>query len=332
MPRFRDKFHHTQHDDKRKDDTASASSGRHSRDSKKFLAQSSSPPPYTEGSKQQPSGLSSDDKGAATRAPDAINKNFQTDAGVAASYSSSQSDSKGTDPGPSTRRTSLQVCPHENMTFERLQFIKGILYDKHLKDGIDIIRNTEEKQHLEITGDWPSKIWACRADDQQRHTGGTFSMKLSSKPRTFFGHSRGPVIELELHVHWKLKIGLANSENTPDQINTYLQMSDKVPLCPHRMLNDPWIQETVYNFRTARAPKLSSTDKYMQNTHKSTQPPVRNSPAFECDRCKTHVKVSFKSDPEFSSLDEVNVEITRHLGEGVLENDPAWLAQCGIEP
>ena len=325
MPRFLETFHHTRHDDKHEDDIASASSGRNSRDSKKLLAESSSPPPYTEVSKEQSFGLSSEDKAAATRAPGVINKSFPMDA---ASHSSSQSDSKGTDPGPSTVRTSLKVCQHENLTFERLQFIKGILYKKHLEE-IDIIKNTEEEQHFQelvMRDNWPCKIWACRANDCL--TVGTFEMKLSSKPHTFFGHSRGPVIELELHVHWTLHLRQAISHNTPDKVHYYLQKFDKVPLCPHRMMNDPWIQETVSNFRTA--PKLSSIDQYMQNTHKSTPSPVQNSPAFDCDHCKTHVKVSY--DLHQGIVDEVFVEITRHLGEGVLENDPAWLAQCGIEP
>ena len=336
MPRFLDRFHHTQHDDKHKDDTASASSGKNSRDSKHLLAQPSSPPPYAEGSKQQHFGLSSDEKAAATRAPGAINKNLPNDVGVAASYSSSQSDSKGTDPGPSTRRTSLQVCQHENLTFERLQLIKGLLYDKYLKDGIDIIGNTEEKQHHEIKNPlrlWPPDVWACCADDQRRDTVGTSRMKLSSKPHNFFGHKSGHVVELELHVNWTFKIGRAISDKTRDQINLYLQKSDKVPLCPHKMMNDPWIQDTIYNFPIGRdASKPTSIDIYMQYTHKSTQPPVQNSPAFACDRCKTHVKVSYESIPDFPIFDQVKVEITRHLGEGILENDPTWLAQCGIEP
>ena len=330
MPKFLDRFHHTQHDDKHKDDTASASSGRNSWDSKHLLAQSSSPPPYAEGSKQQPFGLSSDDKAAGIRAPGAINKNFQTDAGVAASYSSSQSDSKGTDPGPSTRRTSLQVCQHENLTFERLQLIKGILYKKHRKE-IDIINNTEEKQHFQnliLRDNWVSQIWTCSADDIL--STGTFKMKLSSRPRTFLGHSKGHVIELELHVRWKLYLRKAIFDKDLGEIHEYLQKFDKIPLCPHRMMNDPWIQETVYAFRTTSDPtKLSSTDKHMLDTHKSTRPDVQNKPAFDCDRCKTHVKVS----RDFKSIsDEVIVEITRYLGEGVLENDPTWLAQCGIEP
>ena len=332
MSRFIDKFHHTHHDEKHKDDTASASasSGRTSRYSKQLSAQSSSPPPYTEASKNQPFGLSSEDRAAATRAPGAIDKKFQPDAGVGASYSSSQSASRGTDyPGPSTVHTSLQLCQHEDLTFERLQFIKGILYDKYLKKGIDIIKNTKEEQHEVTVKEGGEYLWACHADDDLKRTIGTIKMKLSSKPHRFFVHSKGPVIGLELHVHWAIETGRAFLGNTRDKIDLYLQKCDKVLLCPHRKLNDPWIQETIYNFRKGRDAKLSSIDKYIQRTHQSKPPPPQPPQAYDCDRCKTHVEVSYKPETVY---DEVFVKITRHLGEGVSENDPTWLAQCGIEP
>ena len=330
MPRFLEKLHHTQHDDKHNDNTASASSERTSRYSKQALAQSSSPPPYTEVSKNQPFGLSSEDKATATRAPGAIDKKFQTDAGVGASYSSSQSDSRGTDAGPSTVRASLQLCQHEDLTFERLQFIKGILYDKYLKDGIDILRITDEKVHEEIedpVGTGPLKIWACHIG---RLNTGIFKLKLSSKPHKFFGHARDPIIGLELHVCWQLNVWCSTSDNSRDQINQFLQTFDNVQLCPHRMMNDPWIQETAYNFRTIRdVPKPSSMDQCMQYTHKRKPPPSQPPQAYDCDRCKTHVEVSYKTN---DLRDEVFVKLTRHLGQGVVENDPTWLAQCGIEP
>ena len=334
MPRF--KLHHTHHDDKDKDNTASvfsSSSGRNSRDSKQLLTQSSSPPPYTEGSKNQHYGLSNEDKAAATRSPGAIDQKFQSDAGVGASYSSSQSDSKGTDAGPSTVRASLQLCQHENLTFERLQFIKGILYEKYRENGIDIIRNTKETQHQEIEGlkrTWPPKVWACHADDLMNDTTGTFRMKLSSNPHKLFGHKRDLVVGLELHVCWKLEIWGARSGNSRDRIDQFLPKSDHVQLCPHRMMNDPWIKETVYNFLAFRdVPKPSSMDQYMQYTHKSKPPPPQLPPAYDCDRCKTHVEVSYEP---YSVTDEILVKITRYLGEGIGEYDPAWLAQCGIEP
>lgn len=45
---------------------------------------------------------------------------------------------------------------------------------------------------------------------------------------------------------------------------------------------------------------------------------------MDCDYCKTHIKVSGENGrgPQ--------IEVTRYLGEGVSENDPAWLAQCGV--
>ena len=335
MPEFLKKLHRTQHDDKHKDNTASASpstsSGGTSRDSKHLQAQTSSPPPYTEVSKNEPFDLSTEDEATATRAPGAIDKRFQTDAGVGASYSSSQSDGRGTAyPGPSTARASLQLCPHEDLSFERLQSIKSILHDKHMKKGMDIIRITDKKVHKEI-GDpvegYQRNTWACAADYRLSCYSGTFRMKLSSKPHKIFGHKRDPVIGLELHVCWTLEVGYARCGNSRDQINGFLQKSDKISLCPHKMMNDPWIEETVYNFRRVRdVPMLNSVEKHMQGTHKSKPPPSQPPQAHDCDRCKTHVEVSYKPDDYY---DEVYVKIERHLGEGVVENDPAWLAQCG---
>ena len=264
-------------------------------------------------------------------APVLSTKNFQSDAGVGASYSSNQSDSRGTDAGPSTVRTSLQVCPHGDLTFERLQLLKDILYKSYLKNGMDIIRNIKEKHHkiiLDPDEEGPFDIWACRADELCLSTG-TFKLKLSSKPHKFFGHKRGPVIGLELHVWWELKVWRA-SGNSRDQINQFFQEFDNVQLCPHRMINDPWIQKAAYNFRRVRdVPKPSSTDQYMQYTHRSKPPPPQPSQADDCSHCKTHVEMSYKPNDLF---DVVIVEITRHLGEGIVENDPTWLAQCGIGP
>ena len=342
MPKFREKFHRTQHDDKHRDNTASASasssSGRTSRDSKHLLTQSSSPPPYTEVSRNQPLGPSSEDKADATRTPKAIDNRFQMDAGVGASDSSSQSDGKGTAyPGPSTARAFLQLCPHEDLSFERLQIIKGILYEKYMKNGMDIIRITDREVHKEI-GDpvegYRHNTWACAADYRPYHYSGTFRMKLSSKPHKIFGHKKDSVIGLELHVCWTLEVGRAYCGSSRDQINEFLQKSDKIPICPHKMMNDPWIEETVYNFRRVRdVPMLNSVEKHMQGTHKSKPPPSQPPQAHDCDRCKTHVEVSYKPDvwPD-DYLSQVYVKITRHLGEGVVENDPAWLAQCGTEP
>ena len=336
MPRsrFLEKFHHTHHDDNHRHDTASASasSGRTSWDSKQVLAQSSSPPPYTEAYENQPYGLSSEDQAAETRVPRAIDEKFQMDAGVGASYSSSQSDSRGTEEGPSTARTSLRLCPHEDLTFERLKSIKGMLYEEYLKNGMEIIRNTKEERHEKVQDPdekWPCKIWACHADNEGRLSTGIFKLKLSSKPHKFFGHKRDPVIGLELRIWWELRVYCA-SGNSRDQINQFLQMCDMIQLCPHMMMDHPWIQKTVYNFRRVRdVPEPSSMDQYMQYTHKSKPPPPQPPQAHDCNRCKTHVEVSYKPSKHF---DVVYVRITRHLGEGVEENDPTWLAQCGIVP
>lgn len=240
-------FHHQLEKDK--EDNASTMSRRSSMtlvNPDSFSIRSPSPP-RAELQNHLPFGPSGEDKAGVPRTTIATDKTNLENA-VAASQLINQSDIKGTDPAPYSVDTFVKVCLHEILSFERLQTIMKLSRFKSDKIGIDAIGGTKEKQHTQ----WSEILdRTCHPNgDSYSYPRGTFKLKWNSKHHGW----RGPVIGLELHVTWTLDHYETGA--TKKLIQTSFNNLEKVALCPHKMINDAWILETIYII--AHPPAVSS--------------------------------------------------------------------------
>ena len=270
----------------------------------------SSSPPHAKVPKYVLSGLSSEEKAAVPQATDAIDKTYPEDA-IAPSHPDDLSDNKTTDPGPSLAEPCVKICPHENLSFERLQRILNLEGFQSSNRGIDAIGATKEMHHTKSIGSWTS--WTCCPNGASTDPEGTFNLKYNRHHSIRNGWK---TVGLELRATWKM--GYHGSGITQTNIDEFLKKLENVTLCPHKKLDDPWIRQRIH--RNA-LPKVSS-DPVDQWEAKQSSNPVYGKEKQDCDHCGAHFVVS-----GWSILE---VKVRRCLGQGVSADDPAWLAQCGV--
>ena len=109
-------------------------------------------PPHAEASEDVPGGVSREGKAAVPRTQGAADKTYQEDA-VAHSHLINQSNGKGADPGHSLAEKSVKLCPHENLSFDRVQRILKFKRFTFGDEGTDAIGAEENKQHEKWTQD-----------------------------------------------------------------------------------------------------------------------------------------------------------------------------------
>ncbi|CAD6573282.1 MAG: hypothetical protein ASARMPREDX12_005942 [Alectoria sarmentosa] len=273
-------------------------------------------PPHPDRLKHLPFGLSSEGKAVVLQDTSATDKTYPENAFVIP-HLINESDNKGTDPGPYPVETFVKVCPHENLSFGRLQRILSLPKFKSNWMGIDAIGGTKEERHTQLSS---SNDRTCQLNDGIfSNLSGTFKLRYNSKHRHGW---KGPVIGLELHATWTLaryKVGVTEEDNQAS-----FKDLEKIALCPHNMMNDPWILDALYMI--AHPPEVSSDPIDLWNSGERDLSSGRHYTErdIDCDHCKTHIKVSGEDG------DRPQVEVLRHLGEGVSENDATWLAQCGV--
>lgn len=303
---------------KDEDDNASTMSKRTSRSSMTLVNPDSFPvrspsPPHAEVPNDVPFGLSREDKAVVARAPGATDKTYPEDA-VAASHLINRSEKKETDLGPHAVHTFVRVCPHENLSFERLQTILKLPGFKSSKEDINAIGAMDEIQQHSKSG---ARV-CFPIDGFPQRPAGTFKLKYNSK------HKRGwtgPVIGLELHATWTLDS--YKPSTTRNDIQASLQKLENVPLCPHRTMNDPWILEMIYKIAHPHEEPSDPIDEWGKPPSSISDFAERSQ---DCDRCKTPITITVCK----GGLDGPQVKVIRRLGPGSSENDPDWLAQCGV--
>ncbi|CAF9931459.1 hypothetical protein IMSHALPRED_008633 [Imshaugia aleurites] len=274
----------------------------------------SSSSPHAKVPKHVLSGLSAEDKAAGPQETGAISKTYPEDA-IAPSHPDDLSDNKTVDPGPSLVDPSVRICPHEKLSFERLQRILNLDRFKSSYEGIEAIGAKEEPQHLESLGSW-----TCYPNGTYTNPRGTFKFKYNHHHSKNHGWKilLGPVIGLELSVTWTLGYYTCGMIDT--EVKESLEKLGKVKLCPHKKLNDPWILQIIRREGTpdASSDPVDQWEKPRPTSFEENQ---------ECDQCKTHIQVT--GDRILSKHLQAMVKVTRCLGPGVSANDPDWLAQCG---
>lgn len=266
-------------------------------------------PPHAQASEDVPGGLLGEEEAAVRRTTGAADKTFREDA-VAASQLVNQSNSKGAEPERSPADKFVQLCPHEELHFDRVQRILELKGFKSKKEGIDALGAEKIDQHHK---GW-SGLWGCYLNHPRLDPRGEFELIYHSK---HFMRSK-TILGLALHVTWAL-----GSHYTGGTIETTQESLDKlvITLCPHKKISDPWIARTVHMI--ANPPEVSS-DPIDTWGKKPRITAHHTEEEQDCVDCRTHIKVSE------SWRGESKVEVTRILGECISENDPAWLAQCSV--
>lgn len=306
------------HRHEKKDDDNASTMSRSSRASSmtlvnpdSFSTQPSSPHD-AEKPKRFPFGLSNEGKIAVPGATAATNKTYPENA-IAASHLIDELDNKVTSSGPHPDDNFLRICPHENLSFERLQRIVNLPKFKSSNKTIDAIGGTQAKEHIQIF-DFDDRT-CCPIEGHLFEAKGVFKLKYRSKHHVLRVSS---VVGLELHVTWTL--GYYKDGATREDIEQYLEKLQEVPLCSHKSMNDPWIIDTMYMI--AHPPEVSSDPIDQWQKPRISEPSIERDQ--DCQLCRTHIKLSGVAGRR------PKVEVTRILGAGVSKDDLVWRAQCGF--
>lgn len=269
-------------------------------------------PPHAQASEDVPGGLLGEEEAAVRRTTGAADKTFREDA-VAASQLVNQSNSKGAEPGRSPADKVVQLCPHEELDFDRVQRILELKGFKYKKGGIDALRDKEISQH-EKSRSWSTSLICHPNNNPPSEPSGDFRLIYHSKYRIGSKSIRG----LALHVTWTLSFHPtgAAEEIIQESLNKLV-----INLCPHKKINDLWVASKIHMIANPPEPSSDPIDLWGKKP-KSTSIRISTKHEQDCVDCGAHIKVSGVNGcrPE--------IEVTRILGECISENDPAWLAQC----
>lgn len=183
--------------EKAKDDVASTMSRRSSRSSMTLVNPNSfsirSPsPPHPSVLKHGPCGQQGVDIATVPRATGIIDKTYP-ECAVATSALIKHPDDRGTHPRPNPVKNSVRKCPHENLSFKRLQRILDLPGFISSHSGIDAIGATKERKHPESI----NNNNCCRpSGGLVSYPKSTFKLKSNSERHGWTHH----VVGLELQV------------------------------------------------------------------------------------------------------------------------------------
>ena len=206
---------------------------------------------------------------------------------------------------PQSKPCCVQVCPHEVLSFERLQRILSLPGFKRSYKNLNALAAGPDHE-LER---WNSKNRRCTPRPIKfdgLHASDNYSFSKES---------------LVLTTQWDPpKRTMESHYSSKSALQEFLQDLD-IKLCPHKTFDDPWVIEVLYR---AAHPKERLADPLDQWEADAKFPieAVERCKA-QCQLCSTKFEMS-----TFSSL--TFLYVTRDLGEGISPSDPVWLAQCSI--
>lgn len=202
-------------------------------------------------------------------------------------------------PPPPFASPRLQCCPHETLSFERVQEIANSLAIRNTGEAIDVLTPSYHEHRSQIDPIAKDAKHVCETSPSLLKGSGTFALEGSNTP----SHTPGVV----LRFHWDLAFisGIRGQVESAAELQYFLG-ADDIWLCPHKQINDSDIINAIYGF---------------------VKRPSGREIATSCSRCDTEINISarMKGDDE-----ACHVTTKRYLGTVEKANDPRWLAQCGV--
>ena len=215
---------------------------------------------------------------------------------------------------PIVRTQVIQLCPHETMSFERLQVILDLPNFKKGFRSIDASGATTVPQHSRSSAD-SSRM--CKLDKNHSKCTITRDVRLIYVNQASHADSRYRHPRLEIRSNWhSYDPRTTASQMSKEYIRGYLNSVERA-LCPHQALDMTWLIDTYYLIVHSDKQDMDPVDEWLIQADGTTRKPYR----YDCPHCATVYKVSGISY-------YISIDIERFLGRGTSATDPEWAAQC----
>lgn len=232
-------------------------------------------------------------------------------------YAAKTSTSNETTPAPTqTQPTSkqqalpsIQICPHETLSFERAQRIvnlKGFKTSYQPLDALTLCTGHEDRQFI-------GNHRLCRPSSRIQHSiEGHGSYKYTNSSAENFGTG------LELKFEWTLRFGNVRSsqQGVSEESIRDLLVNSEVMLCPHLSIASNGVVKAIRGILDPKSDPIDPIEAWEAGGSPGT---VRE----KCEHCSTKVKIVALID------NHVKIETKRYLGKCKSPTQEAWLAQCG---
>lgn len=217
---------------------------------------------------------------------------------------------------PQPVETFVRLCPHETLSYERMQRILVLPGFKQSYEGIDALRGTT----IGHTRRPPTFTHVChpRHDSDDSVTGYVQLHWVENVTRAAYGlGSPG----LEMRSFWYLDLFSRNSEG----LVTRMEIREEVGglgiwLCPHRWMDDEWIVDRMYLIMYPEELFVDPIDEWL--AQKGIGGGVETF-RQDCGCCGAVFEVE-------GSAYRPTVSVTRFLGKGESAEDPVWLGRCDM--
>lgn len=222
-------------------------------------------------------------------------------------------------PSPSKSQPSepcVQLCPHEKLSFERMQRILALPRLDRSPEGIDALGGTAVEQHITDSPTSSRTSWrTC-----QRHKGpgketyGTVRLHYVSSSKS--GNDG-----LGMRAAWWPYLDSFNRQG-PSQNGLRQRLEDtKIQLCPHKKMSDGWTIDTLYKYICPGSVFMDLVDEWL--VKEGVKESVVKS-KDDCVYCGTTFEIT-------GSRDFPIINVRRFLGQGIDADDPVWISQCEMD-
>ena len=199
---------------------------------------------------------------------------------------------------------SVQICPHETLSFERMKRIVQLPNFKYARDKIGAFTKAPSHHHV-LSSEGTYRCEPYPKDFRSLNAQGHYKYRWG-----FDGSYDG----LVLYVDWSMNLeehkGFTSSRS---QLQRFLNALD-IHLCEHIMMSDMEITAELFGFCHPSRVEGDPVEAY-EETHRARS-------ANQCRKCHT----TFET---YQEEEESHILVKRYLGQGTSIYEGRWLAQCG---
>lgn len=211
----------------------------------------------------------------------------------------------------------VQICPHETLSFERLQRITNLPNFKQNGKKIDALTPTSEHHHRGHDKDTNEAQDSCKPLGYDvSNTSGYADFMASLKGfGTYIWKSSGPVPGILLSFHWEMRCVDTTKVKcrSPNELQAFLEKTE-IQLCAHKKISDMDVVNGIYGIVNPLGKPVDPIDRYMTKEV-----------GYDCEKCGTRIKVYKRKN---GSERTCRVDTKRFLGKAEQNEDPVWRAQC----
>ena len=211
----------------------------------------------------------------------------------------------------SGQERSVHICPHETLSFDRLERIANLPNFKTNGKKIDVLTPASDHHHRGHDKDTKEPQDSCKP------LGYNIDSFIGSLKGfgTYAWKSSGSTPGILLSFHWEMRCLESTSFkcDSPTELQEFLDKTN-IWLCPHKKISDIAIVKGIYGIVNPLGKPVDPIDRYMAKE-------VGN----DCEHCGTKIKVYKRKE----GVDKCcRVDTKRYLGKAETVGDPMWVGQC----